>query len=186
MRTLIAGIVATAVGLTACQSSPEATQPVSEAPVGVATSLDGWDDVNNVFRDGDVFFAGQPQETAWNRFADEGVGVVINIRQPSELESLEYDEPNAVEALGMRYVSIPMTPDSFSAADVDRLAEVLAESTEPVLIHCGSSNRVGGMWAAYLVRERGMDLDVAMERGKAAGMRSDSVMEAVRRVANEP
>jgi len=168
-----------------CRSTGKAAS-VNEAPVGVARPVIGWDDVDSVFRDGQFYFASQPQESALRRFAADGVTVVVNLRGPSEMESLEFDEPAAVESLDMEYVTIPISPDSFSAKDVNRLTEVLSETSGPVLIHCSSSNRVGGLWAAYLVRVRGMDVEDAIERGKAAGLRKEPMLEATTRVAREP
>ena len=47
---------------------------------------------------------------------------------------------------------IPVTPKSFSADVVDRFAKALDEASGGgVLVHCASSNRAGGIWAAYLV-----------------------------------
>ena len=42
----------------------------------------------------------------------------------------------------------------------------------PLLIHCGSANRVGAMWTLYLVR-RGIPISVAVEEGRTIGMQGD-------------
>ena len=153
---------------------------------GEAAPQQGWEGINNLFRDGLYYFAGQPDEAAFNRLAeDAGITTVVNLRRPQELEQLDFDEPAVVEALGMRYVNIPVTPDAFSKADVDRFAAVLAESKGPVLLHCGSANRAGGMWAGYLTLHRGLSLDEALRLGKTAGLRRDTMIEAVRQVAEE-
>ena len=85
----------------------------------------------------------------------------------------------------MRYESIPMVPSTFSTDDVDRLAVIIDEAEGGVLVHCASSNRVGGLWAAYLHRHRGYELEEAIELGTAAGLRPGGMTEAVKRVAAE-
>jgi len=40
------------------------------------------------------------------------------------------------------------------------------------------------LWAAYLALKRGMDIETALEHGRAAGLRSSSMVEAVRRVVD--
>jgi uncharacterized protein (TIGR01244 family) len=156
------------------------------APVGAAVRLEGWEGINNLFRDGSIYFGGQPDEATFRRLADEaGIKTVVNIRESSEMSRLGFDEPALVGELGMEYRTIPFTPQSFSARDVDRLAEILAGTDEPVLIHCGSSNRIGGLWAAYLKNHRGYEIEEAIEYGKAAGLRRTSMIDAVMKVTRD-
>lgn len=166
------------LGLAACQTERTRTD-------AYATPVMDWDGMENASRAGDVTFGAQPDENALERYSVEGGRMVVDLRTHQGLDVASYDERARVEALGMDYVHIPMSSDTFSAADVDRFAEALESADGPVLVHCGSSNRVGGMWAAYLARHRGWDLEEAMEAGRAAGMRSESVEAAARRVAAE-
>jgi uncharacterized protein (TIGR01244 family) len=77
---------------------------------------------------------------------------------------------------------VPLTADSFSPADVLAVERVLADaSAGPVLIHCHSSNRVGGVWAAIQAR-KGRSLDEALAAGREAGLQSPAMVAAVRRV----
>jgi protein tyrosine phosphatase (PTP) superfamily phosphohydrolase (DUF442 family) len=69
---------------------------------------------------------------------------------------------------------------------VDRFAEELATTDGPVLLHCKKSNLVGGLWAAYLVREHGAGWDEALALGKAAGLSRLSMIEAAQRLAEGP
>ncbi len=141
---------------------------------------------NNVFQDGDFYFAGIPTEIGLASVSQEGVTVIVNLLPAEQQASrISFDEPVLVKSLGMRYESIPMVPSTFSTDDVDRLAVIIDESEGGVLIHCASSNRVGGLWAAYLHRHRGYELETAIELGMAAGLRPGGMTEAVKRVAEE-
>ena len=165
----------------ACTSSKLSTVDVEEA-----LPLQGWSDVNNLFQDNLFYFSGQPGASAFQRLVEEaGIETVINFRRPQELENLDFDEPALATSLGVQYINIPIVPDTFSKADTDRLAAVLERTTGPILMHCGSSNRVGGVWAAYLVRHRGVDVEEALQLGRAAGLRSESMEAAVMRVIDE-
>jgi uncharacterized protein (TIGR01244 family) len=112
-----------------------------------------------------------------------GFRTVINLRTESEGAKAEQE---AVEKAGLRYVWVPMTSDSFSAADVSRVASVVDDaSAGPVLLHCKSANRVGAMWAA-LEAAKGKTLDEAEAEGRAVGLTSPALVEAFRRVSARP
>jgi uncharacterized protein (TIGR01244 family) len=152
------------------------------APTAPAEAVEGWPDTPRLSRTGRYYFAGQPGEAGFRRAAAEGVALVINLRVDAEMAKVPFDEPALVADLGLEYVAIPVTPATFSAATVDRFAEAIATTDQPVLVHCASSNRVGGLWAAYLARVRTLDSDAALELGKTAGLRSPGMIEATRRV----
>lgn len=54
-----------------------------------------------------------------------------------------------------------------------------------MLIHCASSNRVGGLWAAYPVRYCGYGIDEAIRLGGAAGRSRQSMIDAAKRVVEK-
>lgn len=123
--------------------------------------------------------AGQPAPEALARLRDMGFRTVVNLRTAAEGAA---DERAVVESQGLRYVWVPITPDSFSLADVEAVETVLRDpSSGPVLLHCASSNRVGAVWAAIQARE-GKPLDDALAAGREAGLRSPQLEAAVRRV----
>lgn len=163
-----------------------ATSQLSGVAVNEPKSLPGWDGVNNLFQDSFFFFGGQPDAAAFQRLSEEaGIQTVVSFRRPEELAKLNFDEPALLETLGIRFINIPVMPDTFSKADVDRLAAVLDKTEGPILLHCSSSNRVGGVWATYLVQHRGVALEEALRLGHAAGLSSDTMVEAVHRVLGE-
>ena len=174
-------LVVAALILTGCAAT------LDRAQIGMAhrVKLDpAQPEFNNLYHDGKYFFAGQPTPAGLKRVADYGVTTVINLRLDNEMsERVNFDEPAIVEELGMTYVSLPMSTGTYSMVNVDALAEALRGVKGKVLLHCGSSNRVGVLWANYLNQHRGIELDEAIERGKAAGMTRDSLVELVRKTA---
>ncbi len=160
-------------------------------PTGVypPREIDNWEGVLRLSGIGDILFAGQPTEEGFNILAERGVKVIVNLRPDAEMQSaVDFDEATLVESLGMEYVHIPMTPSTFSAADVAQFkAEFYRRGTvrgEPftMVVHCRSSNRCGGLWAAFLHDEYSFDESKAIEYGKLAGLRSESMIEATKRV----
>jgi uncharacterized protein (TIGR01244 family) len=114
--------------------------------------------------------AGQPAASDWNALAAAGIRAVINLRPQAEMQGR--DERAEVVAAGMRYIELPIA----SAADITpenahRLVTLLGEAEGPVLVHCASGNRVGGLLAVAMAQD-GMPVEGAVEYGRGAGMKS--------------
>ena len=125
--------------------------------------------------------AGRPSDEGFRQLKAQGFRTVIDLRTPSEEGQPE--EKAIVEAQGLKYVHVPLMPNTFSPADVAAVKAVLDDATSgPVLLHCQSANRVGAVWAAIRASE-GLPLEEAIEDGKRVGLRSASMIEATRRVA---
>ena len=114
--------------------------------------------------------AGQPDAEALKVFAAEGYKTVIDLRGPDEDRGI--DEPAVVASLQMSYVSLPISGrDAISFDNARKLDALLAKADGPVLIHCGSSNRVGALLALRKSLE-GADDETALEYGREGGLKS--------------
>ena len=112
--------------------------------------------------------AGQPDAEAFEVFADAGYVAVIDIRTAGEDRGL--DEAAVVQGLGMDYVQMPVGGgDGITFENAEKLQHLIDLYDEPVLVHCGSANRVGALFALNTYRETG-DIDKALEAGRAAGL----------------
>ena len=112
--------------------------------------------------------AGQPDEAALRVFADRGYAAVIDLRAEHEPRGL--DEQAVVERLGMDYVLMPITDTAaINFENARRLDELLKQYDEPVLIHCGSSNRVGAL-LALRASLNGADDQGALQAGRDGGL----------------
>lgn len=128
--------------------------------------------------------AGQPTPETLARLAELGFRTVVNLR--TDGESGVPEERPLIEGQGLLYVQVPVTPESFSQADVDAVARVVDDpAAAPVLLHCSSSNRVGAVIAVMAAR-RGSSLEAALDEGRRAGLKSAAMVEAVRRVLGAP
>lgn len=177
----ITAIAATA--LVGCSSSSSFT-PGSKASVA---STDIWGFQNGLHRDGNFWFAGQPDLIGLREARDRGVRTVINLRPQEQNEMyVHFDEPQVAFELGMEYFSIPVEVDMITPEAVAALAEALQGTNRQVLIHGGSMEEVGGIWAAYLVRYQGMPIDEAMASAKSAGLTNQSTFDAAIRAMAAP
>lgn len=127
----------------------------------------------------DVAGAGQPTEAGLRRLRELGFRIVIDLRATAEGTAAE---EAAVEAAGLRYVSVPVTPETFRREDVEAVARILDKRGRgPVLLHCATANRVGGLWTALQVN-KGSPYEEAEAEGRRIGLRSAAMIAAVRRV----
>lgn len=114
-----------------------------------------------------VTAAGQPDEAGLRVFAEKGYVAVIDLRTDGEDRGL--DEPVVVEGLGMEYVSLAIGRDDITFENAKELDRLIKSYDEPVLVHCGSSNRVGALLALNAFQETG-DAEQALEKGKEGGL----------------
>ncbi|MDJ0699830.1 MAG: sulfur transferase domain-containing protein [Woeseiaceae bacterium] len=163
-RTLLPLIAFAALVLPACAGeADEPTAPSIKADLGaileqgIATPVDG------------ILSAGQPNEETFQVFADSGFVAVVDLRTEGESRGME-NEAAVVEGLGMKYISLPIDgAEAVNFENAASLSEVLASFDEPVLVHCGSANRVGALLALGKA-QAGADPEEAIAYGKAAGM----------------
>ena len=117
--------------------------------------------------------AGQPSEQAFSKFAANGFRSVLNLRTAAEGVDLA-KERQLVEQSGMRYIHIPVISNAPQAAQADEFIRVVKDkANQPMLIHCGSANRVGAFMMIYRVVEQGWSEEKAQEEAARIGLRSE-------------
>jgi len=124
--------------------------------------------------------AGQPTPEALRKLKEQGFKTVISLRADTEPGVKE--EEAIVKGQGLEYVSVPVTPASFSQQQVDQVAKVLDDpKAGPILFHCGSANRVGAVWTV-IQAQRGKSYEAAEAEGRKIGLSSPAMVEAVKKV----
>ncbi len=175
----------------ATAATPAAVAAKPDQPRVIGTAARSKDpalaaEFNNLFVDGDVYFAGWPTEAGLRAMAARGVKTVIALKTPEQVEQSSGFNPRRVATqLGIELVIIPVRADTYSRNDVLTFAAAFDKSRGPVLIHCGSASTCGMVWSGYLVEKRGMSAADAVERGHAAGLQEGPMTEAAERVAAE-
>jgi len=116
-----------------------------------------------------LYTSAQPSKKALEVLAKNGVKHVINLRPASELD---WDEQAWVESLGMTYHSIPVAgAKGVTTENATKLRVLLSKlESETTLLHCSSSNRVGGLRALIAYEDNGGDVDAAIDAGKQWGL----------------
>ena len=103
----------------------------------------------------DLFIAGQPTERALREMKAQGVTTIVNLRSPSEMQRISFDEAKLIADLGMKYVYLPVRGDAefpYSPATLAKFTEVMREAEGKVLLHCTVAWRASHLWAAYLLQ----------------------------------
>ena len=155
-------VIASALGLlVGCQLQMIAKDPPAAAVAGIELREP---------RPG-LYTAGQPAAGDWSAIAARGVTTVVNLRTPSEMKGR--DEAAEVRAAGMRYIEIPVAgAEGITDANARLLRDALAAADGPVLVHCVSANRAGGLLALAEARHGGTPPEYAIAFGRKAGMAS--------------
>lgn len=128
--------------------------------------------------------AGQPTPEALRTLKEKGFKTVINLR--SESEPGVRDEEAAVKEQGLEYVWVPLTAATLSQEKVDQVRRALEDPRSgSILLHCSSANRVGAVWTVIEV-QRGKSYEEALAAGKAIGLTSPPMIEAVDKLLGRP
>ncbi len=164
--------LAAAVLLSGCASDssrpaielPTTAQPITHPMVA------GFE---KAFAVGHVILAGQPTPVLLANARDAGWSVVINARPSGEMT---FDEGALVKGLGMRYVSLPFTPDTLDDALVAAFIAEIRKADGKVLAHCSSGNRVAALWALYEITDLRVPPEEAVARARTAGLKSPELI----------
>jgi uncharacterized protein (TIGR01244 family) len=121
--------------------------------------------------DATVGCGGATDPAAMSVLKKEGYVSVINLRLANE-EGANVDAGRAAaQAAGLKYIHLPFNAAMPDSKVIDNfLATVADKSNQPVYIHCGSANRVGGVWMIKRVLQDKWTLDRALTEAQAIGL----------------
>jgi protein tyrosine phosphatase (PTP) superfamily phosphohydrolase (DUF442 family) len=76
-----------------------------------------------------------------------------------------------VEAVGLRYINVPVNYREPADADVDAFLKITDDpANRPMFIHCTAAIRVGAFWLIRRVVRDGMSWDAALEESRKVGL----------------
>jgi protein tyrosine phosphatase (PTP) superfamily phosphohydrolase (DUF442 family) len=120
-----------------------------------------------------IVASGQPSREQFGSLRENGFRAVINFRTLRERGA--WDETTDALTQKIGYAHIPIGgPEDLTKENVRKFDEALqqAPGDSKVLVHCGSSNRVGAMFAlrAHWIQDKSAEEALAL--GKKAGLSS--------------
>src|SRR5688500_13239722 len=96
---------------------------------------------------------------------------VINLRLANEPGADVDAGRAAAQTAGLKYIHLPFNAAMPDSKTVDSfLTAVSDRSNQPVFIHCGSANRVGGMWMIKRVLQDKWTVERAQVEAEAIGL----------------
>ena len=79
-----------------------------------------------------------------------------------------------VEALGMKFLSVPMSMQASTEEQIVRVMQELNSNSDPIFVHChGARDRTGTVIACYRKAHDAWDSQKALQEADLAGMRRD-------------
>jgi protein tyrosine phosphatase (PTP) superfamily phosphohydrolase (DUF442 family) len=119
---------------------------------------------------------GQPSAAHVSALKAAGCQVIVDNRDP--MEPRPFDEPATVRAAGMEYISMPIVHGAVTVATMQQMHEALKKlEGKKALLHCSSGNRTAAGLLPYLIRDKNMEEEAAVEVAMKIGLRSAELME---------
>ena len=119
---------------------------------------------------------GQPSEQQLKAFKAAGGEVVVDNRDP--MEPRPFDEPASARALGLQYVNLPIVHGAVTTETMRQMyAAVKRLEGKKALLHCSSGNRTSAALIPYLMIDKKMEQDDAVETAMKGGLRSAELMQ---------
>ena len=120
--------------------------------------------------------SGQPAPAHFEALWAQGVRTVIDLRDP--MEPRPFDEPALVCGLGMTYVNVSVRQGELDDAVMESALDAIRRSDDrPLLLHCASANRVGGVLIPYFMIDKGMSEAEAVDAAMKVGLRGADLLE---------
>jgi uncharacterized protein (TIGR01244 family) len=154
--------------------------PVTDLKPPVTLERDGLFQAAYASVGDDIFIGGQPTEKALRELKAMGVTTVVNLRTPEEMKNeVKFDEAKLIAELGMKYVFIPGRGNAefpYAPDAVTKFAEAVSKANGKVLLHCTVAWRASHLWAAYLIREKGVPESRALANARAINLMDEHRM----------
>ena len=118
-----------------------------------------------------IYLGSQPAQADLTQAKEAGIKTVVSLRHTAEVK--DWDEAAWVREQGLLWIQIPWNgPEQLTDESFDRSRDTLRSAEKPMLVHCGSGNRVGAVWIAFRVLDEGVALEAAVTEAKTIGLKT--------------
>lgn len=126
--------------------------------------------------DATIGCGGAVDPSAMTALRKEGFVSVINLRLASE-EGANVDAGRAAaQAAGLKYIHLPFNAASPDPKVIDSFLSAVADrGNQPVFIHCGSANRVGGVWMIKRALQDKWPVEKALAEAQTIGLNNPAL-----------
>ena len=119
-----------------------------------------------------IYRGAQPTVEGFQALAEMGIKTIVDLRREA---GQARREQQVVEALGMKFLSVPMTLSAPTDEQISRVMQELNSNAGPVFVHChGGRDRTGTVIACYRKTHDAWDSEKALDEANLAGMRRDA------------
>ena len=119
---------------------------------------------------------GQPTAIHIAALRAAGCEVILDNRDP--MEPRPFDEPATVGEAGMKYVNVPITHGAVTVDTMQQMHAALKRlEGKKALLHCSSGNRTASALIPYLILDKKMEEEAAVDVAMKMGLRSAELME---------
>lgn len=165
----------------ACSTDSQVRQQPAPAVANTGPGADRLEpyqcgDVQRIHAFQGMFLASQPTAADFEHAKQNGIKTVINLRHAAE--NKDFDEAALVQQLGMTYVNLPYNgPEQLTDEVFDQARRLFATAERPMMMHCGSGNRIGPLWIAWRVLDGKVSWDEAHAEAVQIGMKTPAYAE---------
>lgn len=173
-------LVLITAALVACDAENAAPEPLEPATQSAAADAPGAQlkegklgETENVHVFDKCYLAGQPSVEDMKLAKEQGVKTIINLIPADEQP---FDEAAAAKEIGLHYISLPIAdPEDLTDELITRARTELKQAPQPLIMHCGSANRVGALWLAKRVLDDGLSTEAALAEADQVGLRNEEM-----------
>lgn len=118
-----------------------------------------------------IYRGAQPTAEGFEALAKMGIKTIVDLRREA---AQAREEQHVVEALGMKFLSVPMEMGAPTDEQISRAMQELNSNAGPVFVHChGGRDRTGTVIACYRKTHDAWDTQKALDEANLDGMRRD-------------
>jgi protein tyrosine phosphatase (PTP) superfamily phosphohydrolase (DUF442 family) len=119
-----------------------------------------------------IIIGGQPSAQVLESLQPNGITTVINFRTRAEVEGLSFNQPELLAQSGVDYheIGVGRGEGAYNPGVLEAFnAQMEAAGDDQILLHCGSGYRASQVYAAWLVKYKGLSPDEALDRVAPSG-----------------
>ena len=131
-----------------------------------------------------LYFTAQPKPTEIAQLPNEEIMAVINLRSPSELKKMTFDEKQLVEQKNIAYYNVPVPKDEPLSEDaMQEIEQKVMEhhkKGQNVLIHCSTGQRAASWLAYHMAATHKKPVKKALKKAQRVGLDKPEMKKKVR------